>query len=1222
MCEKMKGSRITYKRMRLIFHFLLIIILGILVKAPSVQFDKVRAQTIASATVAFASKNPNFELNILDENNKGRIDIGDIDGDSKNDIVVHTWNTSIAWYKYPNWEKTVIVANDDIKGDKIQLVDLDNDSDLDVVCSYDNRGRNVWWFENPLPSRDPGLGNWIGHFIGSGHQEMKDVEVLDLDHDGKLDVAARHQDRIYLYFQNTPTDWTQKILYIQEREGMDVGDIDSDGDEDIVLNGFWLENPDDPRNDNWPEYSIDSLWYKQNEHEWRDNACKVQVSDINQDGRVDVIFSHSETTGYPIAWYETVNPKGSDNAWTKHVIGFVDNCHTLQVADMDNDGDLDVVAGRLRDDPFLPLYIFYNAGGGNSWIQVLIYEGGCYSGKVGDIDNDGDLDFVSSKTWVNAPVYILRNQHVVLPIGPWERNVVDPSKPWRAIFILAGDINRDGLQDIITGGWWYKNPGTSGGIWTRNDIGDPLKNMAAVFDFDLDGDLDILGTEGQGSSSNDSFVWARNNGSGSFTIMDNIQNGDGDFLQGAAVARFQKGGPFQVALSWHESDKGVQMLVVPSDPSSGTWTWQKIHERSQDEQLSAGDIDRDGDVDLLQGTRWLRNNDGSWEQFNLTNAGFVDAQGPDRNRLADINGDGLLDAVIGFEAISTLGKLAWYQQPSTSPTDLWTEHAISTIIGPMSLDVADVDSDGDLDVIVGEHNLDDPSSSKLYIFENEEGNGIHWNQYIVYMGDEHHDGTQVVDIDNDGDLDIVSIGWSHGRVILYENKANEGIGHTRVRASLAGWWRLDERNGTMAKDTLGFHDGTLINGPEWRPSDGKIRGSLAFDGIDDLVDLGTLDVAGGTGLTIAFWFKADDFDVPDARFISKATGVMVHDHYWMVSTFNDGALRFRLKTKGETHELISSANQVQPGLWYHVAATYDGSKMRIYKNAIDIADKEKSGGVDSNASVNVAIGNQPAGTGSRPFDGLIDDVRIYNRALNASEIQTLMKGTLNTLYIDDSFVSDNRCDVGSEQTIGFHAIDGIDGSNINKGTIYVNGKGYPLNARGWATFNYSSLNIGSKTFVVTGVSAGEYSKFIQFAPNVTIIWDRLRITEGGASKTSIATGKSATIWFRAEFEYDSTVFNSSHGVLYVNNSECSWSDTHNRWEVEITPMSTDITKYVVNGIVDNAYGLREINDEDGAVVITVNASFKYTAHVIIIIMVIGIAIFVRVKQKHKEKVNL
>ena len=325
-----------------------------------------------------------------------------------------------------------------------------------------------------------------------------------------------------------------------------------------------------------------------------------------------------------------------------------------------------------------------------------------------------------------------------------------------------------GRRDIVSGAWWYRNPGSLTGTWARTAIGAPLNNMAAVRDFDGDGDLDVLGTQGKGSNSNHNFAWARNNGSGGFTVLTNIATGgSGDFLQGIAIARFASGGPLEVALSWHNGGGGIHKLRVPSAPSSTTWTFATLSTTTQSEQLSAGVIDRDGDRDLLLGTRWLRNDETSWKPFTL----FSTSGRPDRNRLADISRDGRLDAVVGYEAISVAGKVAWYKQPSLAES-VWIENVISTsVVGPMSLDVADMDADGDRDVIVGEHNLANPANARLFIFENMNGSGTSWTRHTVYTGDEHHDGARVADMDGDGDLDIVSIGWGHNRVLLYENRA-------------------------------------------------------------------------------------------------------------------------------------------------------------------------------------------------------------------------------------------------------------------------------------------------------------------------------------------------------------------------------------------------------------------------------------------------------------------
>jgi len=187
-------------------------------------------------------------------------------------------------------------------------------------------------------------------------------------------------------------------------------------------------------------------------------------------------------------------------------------------------------------------------------------------------------------------------------------------------------------------------------------------------------------------------------------------------------------------------------------------------------------------------------------------------------------------------------------------------------------------------------------------------------------------------------------------------------------------------------------DGVIDSGT-WRAgtaptfAPGQNGQALDFDGSSGAVDLGPLDVP-GSALTISLWFRADTFNVHDARFLSKANGSSDQDHFWMLSTLNGSELRLRLRAGGNTTTLASPTGTLSTGIWTHIAAVYDGSTMRLYRDAAQVASTSKSGVLDTNGTIDVAIGNQPltASGGSRPFDGLIDDLRIYDRALSPEEI--------------------------------------------------------------------------------------------------------------------------------------------------------------------------------------------------------------------------------------------
>ena len=213
--------------------------------------------------------------------------------------------------------------------------------------------------------------------------------------------------------------------------------------------------------------------------------------------------------------------------------------------------------------------------------------------------------------------------------------------------------------------------------------------------------------------------------------------------------------------------------------------------------------------------------------------------------------------------------------------------------------------------------------------------------------------------------------------------------------NLVAHWPLNEGTGVIAGDkTQQGHNGTLINNPVWNGTE------LLFDGIDDYVNVGTLDIS-GSALTLAGWVQADALEncaSHDCRILSKAVSTSGQDHYWMISPIKTGGstrLRFRLKAGGTTTTLVASTGDLFNGERFHVAAVYDGTTMRLYKDGVEVGSRAKTGAIDTNAGVEAWIGGNPTIATSRPWKGSIGDVRIYQTALTAVDVNSVMNtGTI------------------------------------------------------------------------------------------------------------------------------------------------------------------------------------------------------------------------------------
>jgi chitodextrinase len=192
--------------------------------------------------------------------------------------------------------------------------------------------------------------------------------------------------------------------------------------------------------------------------------------------------------------------------------------------------------------------------------------------------------------------------------------------------------------------------------------------------------------------------------------------------------------------------------------------------------------------------------------------------------------------------------------------------------------------------------------------------------------------------------------------------------------NLKGHWKFDETSGTTAADSSGNNKaGTVMNGAAWVAS-GKINGAMDFDGTDDYVSLPNIIDPSTIPVTASAWIKPDVSDGIRSVLVQEGT----NGKKWL---YREGGLltSYLLGSK------VQSTGTIATGAWNHVAITYDGTILRLYLNGQP--DGSSSVGKPEPELSGMRVGIDKSG--STKFDGMIDDVRIYNRALSGSEILNL-----------------------------------------------------------------------------------------------------------------------------------------------------------------------------------------------------------------------------------------
>jgi hypothetical protein len=213
-------------------------------------------------------------------------------------------------------------------------------------------------------------------------------------------------------------------------------------------------------------------------------------------------------------------------------------------------------------------------------------------------------------------------------------------------------------------------------------------------------------------------------------------------------------------------------------------------------------------------------------------------------------------------------------------------------------------------------------------------------------------------------------------------------------------WKFDEGEGSIAHDSEGTNDGTIY-GAAW--ATGQIEGALSFDGMDDYVNVidsdGSLDIE--NNITITAWIRLNDLS--DYYFIvgKQPTGTsreFYPGNYEFRTRPTNGCLDFNHQTgTGDyEHSSYTSTSGIEAGTWHHVSVSLvEGGNVNFY------VDGAPAGTVPQSGTFGL-INDEPVRIGTRKdgwsyFNGLIDDVRIYDIALSAEEIQELYLNGVNNL---------------------------------------------------------------------------------------------------------------------------------------------------------------------------------------------------------------------------------